>query len=230
MAHHTLRHYVVLTTTIPKLSKSLIPKMLLLPTSYLPPISYFVLLAQSNEAIIEQYETFPKSTYRNRATILSSNGPLDLSVPIVRTNGNHTMTLDIGISYAENWPIKHWRAIESAYNSSPYFLYYQDGLKKIILSPQKSILQLNSLLLDYLLKKLHINTQLAYSMDYVPQTGATGDYRAYFSPKTAIKEPSLGEYPQVFSTKYPFQPNLSIIDLLFNMGPDSKSYLLNIHR
>lgn len=202
--------------------------MILLPTSYLPPISYFALLAQNDEVVIEQYETFPKSTYRNRATILSANGPLDLSVPIVRTNGNHTMTKDIGISYAEKWPIKHWRAIESAYNSSPYFLYYQDGLKKIILNPQESILQLNGQLLDFLLKKLHIKAQTSYSMDYMPPTGESGDYRAVFCPKKANDGLHMPEYPQVFETRYPFQPNLSILDLLFNIGPDSKGYLLKI--
>ena len=202
----------------------------LLPTAYLPPISYFALLTGEEQVVIEQWETFPKQTLRNRTTILTSNGPLTLSVPAVRTNGNHTMTHDVGISYAEKWNIRHWRAIESAYNSSPYFLYYKDGLEKIILTPQESILQLNSLLLDYLLKKIKLNVQVSHSMDYTPAETISNDYRETFSEKRRSPSPTLPSYEQVFSAKMPFVPDLSIIDLLFNLGPDTKNYLQHVSR
>lgn len=198
----------------------------LLPTAYLPPISYFALLAKEEQVVVEQWETYPKQTYRNRAVILTANGPMTLSVPAVRTHGNHTMTHDVGISYAENWNVQHWRAIQSAYNSSPFFLYYKDGLEKILLSPQKSILQLNALLLEFLMKKLKLATQVAYSMDYTPATGEEWDYRAKFSPKHPST--TLAEYPQVFADRMPFVADLSIIDLLFNLGPDARGYLLSI--
>lgn len=202
----------------------------LFSTAYLPPISYFVLLAKEEHIVIEQFETFPKQTYRNRTVILTANGPLSLSIPVVRTKGNHTMTCDIEVSYAENWPIKHWRAIESAYNASPYFLYYKDGLQKIILTPQKSLLQLNKNLLEYLLKKTKITTQVSYSMDYTKEGTVERDYRNTFSPKVPTRGIILPEYDQVFESKMPFHADMSILDLLFNLGPDTKSYLLNVSR
>ena len=94
----------------------------LFSTAYFPPVSYVAALLQSNSIVVEQYETFPKQTYRNRTVIATANGLLSLTVPVVRTNGNHTYTKDMAICYNENWPLKHWRAIESAYNASPYFL------------------------------------------------------------------------------------------------------------
>ena len=98
----------------------------LFSTAYFPPISYVAAMLNKQVVVVEQYETFPKQTYRNRAVVATANGLLPLSVPVVRTNGNHTYTKDMDICYNENWAAKHWRAIESAYNSSPYFLYYKD--------------------------------------------------------------------------------------------------------
>lgn len=197
----------------------------LFPSLYCPPIAYFTQIAKYESIVIEQYETFPKQTFRNRAIILTANGLLPLSVPAVRTHGNHTMTRDIGISYAEHWNIRHWRAIESAYNASPYFLYYRDGIEQIIMSPHERLIDLNDQILQYCMKKLKIATQVSYSKDFVP-TQSTNDFRQDFSPKHIYDTISFPEYDQVFATRYPFQPNLSILDLLFNMGPDAKNYLL----
>ncbi len=201
----------------------------LFPSLYCPPIAYFAEIAKYDAIVVEQFETFPKQTYRNRTVILSANAKLPLIVPVVHTNGNHTMTKDIGISYAEPWNIKHWRAIESAYNSSPYFLYYKDYLNKILHAEHARLIELNDLLLKFFLRRLNINTQISYSKDFTPyQSMDVTDYRDSFSPKSPYTALSFPSYSQVFDSKLPFYPNLSILDLLFNLGPDAASYIHTI--
>lgn len=198
----------------------------ILATAYFPNILYFATIAQKKNVKIERYETYLKQTYRNRTTIQTANGPLDLTVPIIRTNGNHTLTSDIKISYNENWQIRHWRAIVSAYNASPYFLYYQDELENILMGQYDTLMNLNDLLISHLLKKLKIDCTVSHTDDYLPMK-ENEDLRVQISPKknyTAFAK--FSSYEQVFATKMPFYPNLSILDLLFNLGPESKDYLL----
>lgn len=200
------------------------------PTLFCPPIAYFAALAKYEEVTIEQHETFPKQTYRNRAIILSANGLLPLSVPVTRPNGNHTLTKNIGISYAESWHIHHWRAIESAYNTAPYFMYYKDAIHDILFANHNHLVALNHELLVFFLKKTKISTLINYSSDYTPgdETNADIDYRQIFSRKYSGNEAPMPEYTQVFSTKFPFQPNLSILDLLFNLGPEAGAYIKSL--
>ncbi|MBO7201812.1 MAG: WbqC family protein [Bacteroidales bacterium] len=200
----------------------------LFSTAYFPPVSYVAALLQSNSIVVEQYETFPKQTYRNRAVILTANGLLGLTVPVVRTNGNHTYTKDMAICYNENWTLKHWRAIESAYNSSPYFLYYKDEVEVILNKQHATLIDLNMDILTFVFKKLKVKKEVILSDDYISQIGeGTIDYRNHFSPKN--KELlSLPEYDQVFEDRYGFQSDISILDLIFNLGPDSLGYLKEV--
>ena len=100
----------------------------ILSTAYLPPIEYFAMILQSGAWKIENHEHYIKQSYRNRCNIITANGLLNLSIPVNKTDGNHTFIHDIRISYLSNWQSNHWRAIESAYNKSPFFLYYRDDL------------------------------------------------------------------------------------------------------
>lgn len=196
----------------------------IISTAYCPSIIYFAFLAQTEEVLIEQFETFPKQTLRNRAIILTANGPLSLIVPVERPNGNHTLTKDINISYRENWHIQHWRAIESAYNTSPYFLYYKDGLEKIYKERPSSLIELNNKIIHYLAKKIKIECKTTLTEQFEPFKEQ--DLRTILTNKKEPFEIHFEEYNQVFNTKYPFVPNASILDLLFNMGPDTKKYLM----
>ena len=201
----------------------------LFSTAYFPPISYVAAMLDKPVVLVEQYETFPKQTYRNRAVVATANGLLPLSVPVVRTNGNHTYTKDMDICYNENWTAKHWRAIESAYNSSPYFLYYKDDVEAILNKKHRTLLELNMHILAFVFKKLKVTKEIILSTDFV--TAGAGadieDYRNRFSPKN--KEIiQLSPYDQVFEDRFGFVPNLSILDLLFNMGPDSLGYLKEV--
>ena len=198
--------------------------MPLFSTAYFPTINYLSQLVDFERVEIEIFETYPKQTYRNRMVISTANGLLPLSIPVEKPNGNHTLTKDVTICNKEDWRTKHWRAIQAAYNSSPYFLYYEDDIRKLIFNDCKFLIDLNSEILSYLLKKLRFTTEFSFSKDFCPMPDS--DFRNVFSPKVAVQPPNK-PYPQVFEERFGFQPNLSILDALFNLGPETKAYLLN---
>lgn len=206
------------------------PALPLFSTAYLPPIAYIAALMHYESVAIEVCETYPKQTYRNRCTILTANGLLDLTIPVIRPNGNHTLLSDICISYAEPWNVRHWRAIESAYSASPYFLYYRDGIETILLRQTPHLIDLNTALTVHILKKLGITCTLSVSTDFIKPADSLPypDFRQYFTPKKPLNAKDFPSYNQVFSHKFPFYPNLTILDLLFNLGPEAKHYLSSI--
>lgn len=196
--------------------------MTLFSTAYLPPIGYVSKISKSKEIRIEAFETYPRQTYRNRCRIYTANGLLDLSIPVHKPRGNHTKTREVKVSYSENWQQIHLRAIESAYNASPFYLFYKDELLPFYLEKQyENLLEYNTELLKVLLTCCGIQFEIKYTDSFQKQT--TEDYRNRFSPKK--KDGHMPEYPQVFSHKFGFVAGLSIIDLLFNMGPETKAYL-----
>jgi hypothetical protein len=203
---------------------------LILSTSYLPPIEYFTSIINSKEVIIEKKESYKKQTYRNRCEIYSSNGKLDLSIPIIKINGHNTKTEDIIISYKYNWQKKHWRAIESAYNSSPFFLYYKDDLIKFFAEKYESLIDFNFDLLMVLFEMLEIKPEVKFSKEFIKYYDENSiDKRNIISPKNNINSSeNFPAYTQVFDTKLGFIPNLSIIDLIFNEGPNAIEYLNNV--
>ena len=200
----------------------------LISTAYLPTIRYMAFLAKYETVAIEQYETFPKQTFRNRTVIATGHGELMLNVPVTRPNGNHTVTADMAVSYHEPWNIRHWRAIVSAYNAAPYFLYYKDELESILLQEHKRLVELNDAIMKYLMAKIKIRCSLIYTTDYQTAKEGQQDYRYTLTTKKHTDSPTLPPYSQVFDSRFGFLQNLSAIDLLFNMGPDSRRYLLEL--
>ena len=229
----------------------------LLSTAYLPSVAYMAVLARHSSVAIEQKETFPKQTFRNRAAIATGNGVLMLNVPVVRLYGNHTRTEQMTLSYIEPWHIRHWRAIVAAYSAAPYFLYYRDELEQILMQRHERLLDLNDALLHYLLKKLKVDCQITYTDTFTPPTTPPSptDLRTLLTDKHTLPTNSRNShtntqtppdthtpqlfnfqfstftfqfppYPQVFDTRLGFLPNLSAIDLLFNLGPEAKQILI----
>jgi hypothetical protein len=195
----------------------------ILSTAYIPPIIYCKNLALNN-AIIEGAENFQKQSFRNRCVILTANGKEELIVPVKHYGKTEIPIKEKEISYAENWQLKHWRSITSAYNHSPYFEYYKDEFKEIIMRKEKFLFDLNYQLLSLIVKNLEIKLPLineVWNRNYIN----TLDLRNEIHPKIGI-ENSSKIYMQVFINKFGFTPNLSIIDLLFNVGPDSLLKLL----
>lgn len=201
---------------------------IILSTAYFPPIAYFAYLLKAKDIAIEIHETYPKQTFRNRCQIYESNGKLDLSLPVNKVNGNHTKTNEVLISDQSNWGINHWRAIESSYNSSAFFLYYQDDLKPLFHSKSLKLIDHNKLILNTLLGILEINAFPKETSEYRKNYEDAEDLRLALNPKKPIEELNFPDYFQVFNERHGFIQNLSILDLIFNEGPASKQYLEEI--
>ena len=202
--------------------------MTLFSTAYFPSISYMARFLTENEPLIEVFETYRKQTYRNRCRVMTANGVEILSVPVVKVNGNHTMTKDIIISPVEPWQHIHSRCLESAYKAAPYFDHYYDYLCPIFEGHFERLIDLNDAALQAILKMLKIKKEIVHTTDYVRE--AENDLREAFSPKKEIKNTSFPEYYQVFSTKFPFAADLSGLDLVFNEGPEAVEYLSSLCR
>ena len=195
------------------------------PTSYLPDIQYVALFCQNEASRIELYETYQKQSCRSRCNVMTANGLQTLTVPIVKTNGNHTLTKDIAISYKEPWQQIHQRCLEAAYRKTPYFDYYFPYLEQAFSMKFDRLIELNEFCLKFILKVLKINKEIIYTEDFEPISGSE-DYRIKLS-KWSPKSTDFPKYYQVFEDRQPFVSNLSIIDLIFNEGPEAITYLKN---
>lgn len=203
---------------------------LLLSTAYFPPIEYLSHISVHTETLIERFENYSKQSYRNRCNILSANGKLPLTIPVKRFKGKKTPIKEIKPDYSYSWQRLHLISINSAYRSAPFFEYYFDDLRVFFEKKYNYLIDLNAGILDRLLTvlKLDVNWQFTSSFIATPPP-AINDMRETIHPK-ALKNRSSGkfkikEYFQVFGNRHGFQPNLSIVDLLFNLGPDAGSYL-----
>ena len=200
----------------------------LLSTAYLPPVEYFLLIEKSDGCVVEHFEHYSKQSYRNRTCILTGNGKQALSIPVEQTH-QKILTKDVKIDYATRWQTNHWRAITAAYNSSPYFLYYQDYLRPFYDKKYTFLIDYNTELLQMLLKFLKLNRPIEPTTDFIATTADLYDAREIIHPKKC----DLDDYPlkltqpyrQVFEDRFGFTSNLSVIDLLFNEGNESTSYL-----
>lgn len=201
----------------------------LLSTSYFPNIQYFSKFLIFDNIFIEIYEHFPKQTYRNRCNILNSNGIIPLVVPVLNGRNGKIKTRDIKISYKDKWQHQHIQSIISAYRSAPFFDYYFDEINDFLNKKYEFLIDLNSEILSFFLNILNIKTQKQYTSDFIELNNQNfKDYRFSINPKNKISDNEFvaQNYIQVFSDRFDFISNLSILDLIFNNGPQSKTYLL----
>ena len=201
------------------------PGKILLPTAYFPPLSYFVILFQSKDICIEQMETFPKQTYRNRCEIMTASGKVNMVVPVIKPQGNHTITKNIEICYNEPWQQQHWKTLQAAYRSSPFFSYYADIIEPMFESREKNLLTQNQIILKTICGLFGVNQLVEFTNEYIKAQPGLMDLRTKFSPGSIIPSFEFSRYPQVFEYRHGFIPNLCILDLLFNLGPDAMGYL-----
>jgi hypothetical protein len=202
----------------------------LLSTAYFPPIQYFTKLSSHNNIYLECHENFSKQSYRNRCTILGSNGPLDISIPIKKENALKTSIRDVKIDYSTPWKKVHLRAVESAYRSSPFYLYYIDDIASILEKNRNFLFDLNLELINLMNQLIGLSVQLNFTEDFKTLPFSFVDFSDSIHPKNRMKKPDNNffakSYYQVFVQKFGFIPNLSILDLLFNEGPNTQNILL----
>lgn len=202
--------------------KMLKDKNYVFSTAYLAPVEYYFLLNKATEICIEQHEYYEKQSYRNRCRILTANGVMDLSIPVEKSGKMRIR--DIQISEHDKWQSNHWRAIESAYNSSPFFEYYADDIRPFFENKWKYLWDFNCEIQQTILELLDVELNINFSSTYIIPTDNILDLRNLIHPKKETQQ-LLKPYYQVFDQKFGFSPNLSIMDLLFNMGPESQLIL-----
>ena len=200
--------------------------MIVIESQYFPPIEYFSLLKDQSNILIDTGEHFVKQTYRNRCHILTSNNTLSLSVPLQGVN-KKIFTKDIKIDYSENWTKNHWKAIVSAYGRSPFFEYYEQYVYDLIHGQHELLLDLNSKILSFCLKVLDLDVNIAYSEKYMDSTKeGFEDYKSVIHPKISHQGRNIyGASPYTQTFGHNFVENLSILDLVFCCGPESKTHI-----
>jgi len=200
----------------------------LFSTAYFPPVSYMSAIIKCAGIAIEAEETYLKQSYRNRCIIQSANGLQNLIVPVKRPEGNRSKTKIIYPDYSTNWPVQHLRSLHAAYKASPYYDYYIPYFEQILLKKWDTLLALNQAVIQEVMRLLKISIPLSTTTTFEKKTDQFVDFRAFYNPKKPFTPELFYEYYQVFGEKFPFQPDLSVIDLLFNEGPQSLIYLQNL--
>ena len=195
----------------------------LLSTTYFGPVQWYQKLYRADEVWIERHETFQKQTYRNRGIIATTQGTQALTVPVER--GSSQLIKDIRISDHGNWRHLHWNALQSAYGDSPFFMYYEDDLRPFFEQRWNFLFDFNEAIRERLCELLDIRPTVHHTTVYQKQPFT--DFRESINPKHPAPDPDFvpRRYYQVYEAKHGFQPNLSIVDLLFNMGPEAIFYL-----
>lgn len=193
----------------------------LIELHYLPCVAYFSLLSRYQEVHIEQQEHYQKRSYRNRTHIAGANGLLRLSIPLSKGKNEQMPIEEVTISYEENWQHQHWESIRSAYRNAPFFDFYAEELAPFYQEEYTYLFEFNKAILETLLNLLQLPTQLHYTQSFQKQTQThLDDFRNQITPKNKTSF-NLSPYPQVFTEKHGFLPNLSILDLIFCTGPQT---------
>jgi hypothetical protein len=202
--------------------------VVLLSTAYFAPIHYYSAFLRAEKVYIEQFENFIKQTYRNRCVIMGGNGPIQLIVPVIKGRGPKILIKDLQISYDTDWQRNHWRTIFSAYSSSPFFEYYKDDIYPFFETKHRFLLDFNLKIHEIICELLEFENNTVLTPDFEKVPDGTLNFRESISPKIKTQPDNHFQpvkYTQVFSDKLGFVPNLSILDLLFNEGPNGYSVL-----
>lgn len=216
----------------------------LLQTTYFGPIQWYQKLYRYDHILIEQYDSYQKQTFRNRCVIATANGLQALTVPVEHPSPNTSnkspiplggaggglLVKDLRISDHNQWRRIHWNALQSAYSESPFFEYYADDIRPFFEQKYDFLIDFNEAIRQKMCELIDIHPHVEYTQAFLPPkppTPLTLDLRSVISAKHPQPDADFESKPywQVFQQKHGFQPNLSILDLLFNMGPESIFYL-----
>ncbi len=206
-------------------------KIFLFSTAYLPPIEYFIGFLKAENALLEIYEQFKRRNYFNHCLIANAIGLHQLTIPISKTHSNFAHIKDVRIDYTENWQRIHWKTLETSYNTSPFFLYYKDQFEPFYAKKTTFLLDYNMQLFELICSLLKINYHFTTTKKHISQPA---DNFIDLRKAIDLRKRKLPNYPflaiapyqQTFSDKTGFITNLSILDLLFNKGYETKDYLI----
>ena len=201
----------------------------LLQTTYFGPVQWYQKLKRYDHCVIEQYDSYQKQTYRNRCVIATANGLQALTVPVDHSplTIDHVQCKDLRISDHNQWRRVHWNALQSAYSESPFFEYYADDIRPFFEQKYEFLIDFNEAIRQKMCELLDIETSVSYSSEFRVHGSGFMDFREVIHAKHPQDDPEFQprSYWQVFQHRYGFQPNLSILDLLFCMGPEAVFYL-----
>ena len=192
------------------------------PALYNGPVNYFARLVREKEIVLEQFDHYHKQTYRNRCKITGPNGVFSLSIPVKKHHGAKTLLRDVRIDYDTAWNRNHWRSLVASYASSPYFELLADELAPYYEKKFEFLIDLNRELLECCFEIMGLHIPITCSSSFT-EIVTESDPRYFIHPKKReeVEDPNFIpiEYHQVFSDRFGFKPNLSVLDLLFNEGP-----------
>lgn len=200
----------------------------ILSSAYCAPIQWFQKLNRYDAVVIEQHDNFLKQTFRNRCVIATANGTQTLTIPVEKSDGDKCLMRDIRISDHGNWRRLHWNALATAYGDSPFFDYYADDLRPFYEQRFAFLLDFNMQMTAKLCELLDITPNISLSEEYVKDVeSGVDDFREVIRPKHPMPDADFipKPYYQVYAQRHGFIPNLSILDLLFNMGNEAVFYL-----
>jgi len=197
---------------------------ILIHPTYFPSIATFVAIAKADKVVIEVQDNYQKQTYRNRCYIYGANGKLQLSIPVVFSQLNRQKYSAVKITNAYNWQDNHWKSLESAYRTSPFFEYYADEIRPLFTETYHTLLAFNLKCFKVVCSCIQLNIALSETKLFEKKTKALIDYRGLVNAKKE-NTIALTPYIQVFNNKHGYINNLSILDLLFNEGPNAINYL-----
>lgn len=203
-----------------------------LSSAFLAPVEYYTKLYAYNKVYVERWDSYMKQTYRNRCVIAAADGPLSLTIPTEKSDSPKCLMKDVRISDHGNWRHVHWNALVAAYRHSPFFEYYADDFRVFYERKYPFLWDFNQEICSLVCSLIDIHPDMEgttdYRTDFAPDED---DFREIIHPKHEWQDADTTfnpkPYYQVFDARYGFQPNLSIADLLFNMGPESLIVLRN---
>ncbi|MDC6406956.1 MULTISPECIES: WbqC family protein [Maribacter] len=201
--------------------------MTVLHPAYFPNVAFLSVYTKAKNVVLEMQDNYQKQTYRNRAYICTDRGKHLLSIPIVHTKGatGRQCYKDVKLDNSYPWQRQHWRTLETAYRTSPFFEFYEDEIKPLYEKEFELLLDFNLASIQTICDCLQLDfvdefTDI-YSLEYEK------DYRYLVNAKKEVPY-EFPEYVQVFGDRHGFIPNLSILDVLFNLGPNTAGYISDI--
>lgn len=200
---------------------------IVLHPTYFPNIAQMVAVAQTKTVLFEAHDNYQKQTYRNRMYIAHSNGKLSLNIPVKHgVKGERQKSAEVLVENNFNWQRDHWRSIQNAYRTSPFFEFYEDDIAPLFLTPANKLYELNLASFNLICDLIGLSPELDFTGSYSAQYKTELDLRPLANFKKTARF-NCQPYTQVLEASHGFLNNLSVLDLLFNEGPASLSYLEN---